>query len=144
MTTADYALIVSLCSAFIALASFGWNVWSKFIYPQPRLTVSVSVSLVFQSGTSGHRHVSLAFTNCGPGEIIVHVAEITGRTHWWKQRHWAIIPPIDNFPELPYRGSIFSGGLPKRLSVGETHTLHFPFEEKTFLGGVDKVDSQIS
>ncbi|WP_299912585.1 hypothetical protein [uncultured Paracoccus sp.] len=38
-TTGDYALIVSLCSAGIALLSLGWNVWSKFIYPRPKLKV---------------------------------------------------------------------------------------------------------
>lgn len=38
-TTGDYALVVSLCSAGISFVSLGWNVWSKFIFPKPRLRV---------------------------------------------------------------------------------------------------------
>lgn len=146
MTTADYALVVSLCSAFIALASFGWNVWSKFIYPQPRLVVATSISLMFQGGVSSHRHVSLAFTNHGPGEITVHIAEISGRTRWWQARHWAIVPAIDNFPVQPYTSNgVFGGNLPKRLAVGESHTLRFPFEPNTFLAlPLDRIGVQDS
>ena len=31
MTTADWALVISLCSFAVALAGFVWNVWSKFM-----------------------------------------------------------------------------------------------------------------
>jgi hypothetical protein len=40
MQTADWALVISLCSAGVSLASFIWNVWSKFIYPKPVVQVS--------------------------------------------------------------------------------------------------------
>ena len=36
MTTADWALVVSLFSFLVALAAFVWNVWSKFIYPRAK------------------------------------------------------------------------------------------------------------
>jgi hypothetical protein len=36
MTTADWALVISICSAIVSLASFVWNVWSKFVYPSRR------------------------------------------------------------------------------------------------------------
>ena len=43
MTTADWALIISLCSLLLAMAGFVWNVWSKFIYPKPKVRVSIGV-----------------------------------------------------------------------------------------------------
>jgi hypothetical protein len=45
MTTADWALIISLCSLLLAMAGFVWNVWSKFIYPKPKVRVSIGVYL---------------------------------------------------------------------------------------------------
>jgi hypothetical protein len=36
MTTADWALVISLCSVAVSLAGFVWNVWSKFIYPRAK------------------------------------------------------------------------------------------------------------
>lgn len=43
MTTADWALVVSFFSIAIAFASFIWNVWSKFIYPKPRLQLHIGI-----------------------------------------------------------------------------------------------------
>ncbi len=43
MTTADWALVISICSAFLALASFIWSVWSKFIYPKARVETTFSI-----------------------------------------------------------------------------------------------------
>jgi hypothetical protein len=40
MTVVDWALVIGLFSAAIALASFVWNVWSKFIYPKPKVQMS--------------------------------------------------------------------------------------------------------
>ena len=40
MTVADWALVISICSAAVLLAGFVWNVWSKFIYPKPKVAVS--------------------------------------------------------------------------------------------------------
>jgi hypothetical protein len=48
MTTADWALVISLLSAATSLAGFIWSVWSKFIYPKPRVRVSFSmVSVIY-------------------------------------------------------------------------------------------------
>jgi hypothetical protein len=49
-TTADYALIVSVVSLFFAVASFVWNVWSKFISPKPKIRVAATFAL-YESAT---------------------------------------------------------------------------------------------
>jgi len=40
MQTADWALVIGLFSLVVSVASFIWNVWSKFIYPKPVVRVS--------------------------------------------------------------------------------------------------------
>ena len=48
MTTADYALIVSIESLFAALGALVWNIWQKFIFVKPALQVTFRVTAVFQ------------------------------------------------------------------------------------------------
>jgi len=65
MTTADWALAISLGSLVIALAGFVWNVWSKFIFPKPKVQVSFS----YMTALIGDHQVpviSLSGTNHGP------------------------------------------------------------------------------
>ena len=87
-TTADYALVISLFSAVLAVASFGWNVWSKFIYPKAKLRVRVSFVLFDEQRRQLHYFppgktfverldnnslilpaMRIYATNYGPGEI---------------------------------------------------------------------------
>lgn len=37
MTTADWALVISIGSLLISAPGFIWNVWSKFIYPKAKV-----------------------------------------------------------------------------------------------------------
>lgn len=86
--TADYALVISLFSATISLASFFWNVWSRFLYPKPTVRVSVSFVLFddarqqilffparrpFEDRLEGRPLILPAIriyvTNFGPGEV---------------------------------------------------------------------------
>lgn len=48
-TTAQIALVVSGLSFALALANFIWSVWSKFIFPKPRLEVRASFVLFEES-----------------------------------------------------------------------------------------------
>lgn len=48
MTTADYALIVSLASMAVAFGSLIWNVWQKFIFVKPNIQVAFGVWKVMQ------------------------------------------------------------------------------------------------
>lgn len=67
-TTSDYALIVSLISLCFAVASFVWNVWSKFILPKGKLVVMFDTSSV-EAGTD--THVRFEAVNFGPTDLIV-------------------------------------------------------------------------
>jgi hypothetical protein len=40
LTSADYALIVSILSVLIAIGSLLWNVWQKYIFVKPQVQVS--------------------------------------------------------------------------------------------------------
>jgi hypothetical protein len=76
MTLSDWAFIISLCSFAVALSGFVWNVWSKFIYPKPRVRISFQATIVFHLGSTvnGPEILTLTATNFGPGDITLHSA----------------------------------------------------------------------
>lgn len=136
MTTSDWAIAISLCSVAIAVASFVWNVWSKFIYPKPRLVVSFRIMSVFQSGIWSQKHINMSIVNHGPIKTQVYCAVLQERDHPFSKPRWAILNPINDFPREPCQShGPFSGGLPKNLEVGESLTLFFPYVEDGFLDG---------
>ncbi len=134
-TTADYALIVSLCSAAIALFSLGWNVWSKFIYPKARLEVSIGRFVTIASDEADRlAMIVLTAVNHGPTDTTVNL--IIARTpkwhsfisrqfaqgiitHWNNQHDSHLLPPIN---------------LPASVKVGEETKFYFP-ETVTWFGG---------
>lgn len=146
VTTSDWALIISLCSFAVALGSFIWNVWSKFIYPMPRVRVSFQAVQIFHPGQPDHERklITLSTTNFGPGEVMVTAAVIrTRRKGWWKdwrayfrRRYrfdYGLINPLHDVPNrFNHSMGPFSGGLPKTLKVGENFTLYFPREVDWF------------
>jgi hypothetical protein len=123
-TTADYALIVSICSAAVSLFSLAWNVWSKFIYPKPRVRVSFAVVNILQSDGFSDPFLSLTTVNHGPSETTLH--NIIGRKSVrLRQWQYAIFKPLDTLPPLPpVTSGPFSGGLPKKLAVGESFSAY--------------------
>jgi hypothetical protein len=139
MTTADWALVVSLCSALTALASFLWNVWSKFIYPKPKVQVSFSMMTMMTPATPGSRllhksenkALALSATNMGPIEVSLNSVCAAGGFRWWRRRPKSIglLNPLPSFPL--YSGQFndaagpFAGGLPRKLHVGEQFTSYF-------------------
>ena len=136
MTTSDWAIIISFCSLALALASFVWNVWSKFIYPRARLDVSFRKMALLEDQTWSQDHLSLYIVNHGPTKTKVHCATLRERDSLLSKHHWALLNPIHDFPVRPYRSiGPFSGGLPKELDVGESLSLFFPYEELSFLNG---------
>lgn len=140
MTTSDWALIISLCSFAVALGSFVWNVWSKFIYPKPQVQVTFQASMIFQPGAPDHgrKFLTLMATNLGPGEVTIHSAIVRHyRGKWWKnwrafynrhlRREYGVLNPLEGFPNrLNHTIGPFSGGLPKKIPTGETFTSYFP------------------
>ena len=135
MTTADWALVISLGSLLIALAGFVWNIWSKFIYPKPRVLVGVSVmSLLHKDGTFGEETFTIHATNFGPVDVILQYA-VAYRGRWFqrkKSRVHAILNPYHGWPLKHDTQGPHSGGLPQKLEVGEQFTAHFPVEKDWF------------
>lgn len=146
MTTSDWALIISLCSFAVALGSFVWNVWSKFIYPMPKVRVTLQATVIIQPGRPEYRpeFLTLTATNFGPGDTTLHSAVIRHyRKQWWKnwraffnrhrRREYGVLNPLDDFPRrLDHTVGPFSGGLPKKFSVGELFGSYFPRKVEWF------------
>ncbi|MGO8323715.1 hypothetical protein ACC811_02390 [Rhizobium ruizarguesonis] len=133
MTTADWALIISLLSFFVSLAGFVWNVWSKFIFPKAKVQVHFSVNLLIQEGEADHEMLVLHATNFGPGEIILHMAIGRARPSYLKKLNHLILNPLHNFPlELEHTLGPFSGGLPKKIQPGESHSSYFVLLHEAF------------
>lgn len=81
-TTSDYALVISLFSATLSLAGFGWNVWSKFIFPKPRLEVYAGYFVDRQpSATDTSHSIMLTVVNHGPVPATVKL--LVGRAPSW-------------------------------------------------------------
>ena len=146
MTTADWALIISLISAGVSAAGFVWNVWSKFIHPKPYVDVSFNRMQVLRGGVgSGQYALCLSATNMGPGQVTLYAA-VAGKRWRWQRRQsgMAMANPISNFPDQPYESAgPFSGVLPKKLEVGEQFDCYFPpdmaldAERTPYIGFVD-------
>lgn len=151
-TTADYALIISLCSLLLAVASFVWNVWSRFIFPKPK--VKVWLDLQYLNTENQHSAsirpdgtfagdfdprlmalpcISLTTTNFGPGELTVTSAAIKlARKHPRRKEGHGLVIAYNDYPnDLSARG-VSSGGLPRKLQVGDQMSLHYPVEDFWF------------
>jgi hypothetical protein len=122
MTIADWALVISICSAMVSLAGFVWNVWSKFIYPKPR----VSVSLQFMTMMVPSPHDKYSVTG-GENEAL----SAKSRRNWLrlKPAATAVLNPLPRFPNYPGEFDVttgpFAGGLPKKVEVGDQFAVYF-------------------
>ncbi len=100
MGTSDWALIISLFSLLLLLAGFIWNVWSKFVFPKPRVAVSFMVMHVVGSDPR-QRFLSLDVTNFGPGEVTISCAVARPRKPRYKRRvALGVLSPLVD-PRLP-------------------------------------------
>lgn len=121
MTTADWALIISLVSAMMAVASFVWNVWSKFIYPKATVRVAISVVSFIPDDQGIGQFITVRATNYGPGPVTLHTL-MTRQRAAGLRRQWryGVLNPLHNFPaEAETSIGPFGGGLPKRIEFGE-------------------------
>lgn len=128
MTTADWALVVSLFSFLVSLAGFIWNVWSKFIYPRAKIRSSISVMLIFDGdGSPARNMIQLSAINYGPTEITLHSHRAKRRQGflWFRRnRKIAMINAIDH-PDSKTTIGFFAPGFPKKLAVGESINVYF-------------------
>lgn len=132
MTTGDWALIISIGSFLVAICSFVWNVWSKFIYPKPVVKTYISkMNIVNDDGTFGTPVICLSATNFGPSDITLYAAVAKSKT--MRKGRIGVLNPLSNFPNDMTSGSgPFSGGLPKKISTGEQFSVYFPVSKRWF------------
>jgi hypothetical protein len=135
MNTADYALIVSICSAAIALFGLAWNVWSKFIYPKAKLRLRFYVAVIV--GGDGDpknlpKYLTLNVTNHGPTDVAIQSVGLTIKPRFWSKPKHGLVNPIHTLADPTIGIGPFGGGLPKKLPVGETHSIYFPFNAQSF------------
>jgi hypothetical protein len=147
VTTADWALVISIFSAVVSLAGFVWNVWSKFIYPKPRVRVSFSMVTAFYPGHQRDpdpvRALRLSATNFGPADVTLLSSLIRFKPHWFSDTSHGLLNTFSNFPsstdyEAEYEsggGGPFAAGFPKKLGVGESFSVYLVPDHETLAKG---------
>lgn len=147
MTTGDWALVISIRSAALSLASFVWNVWSKFIFPKPRVRVSFSrVTAIYPRRPRDPDPVSalrLSATNFGPADVTLLSSLVKFKPHWFSDTSHGLLNVFSEFPsstdyEAEYEsggGGIFAGGFPKKLGVGESFSVYLVPDHETLAKG---------
>jgi hypothetical protein len=141
MTTADWALVISICSAIVSLAGFVWNVWSKFIYPKPRVNVTFGMMRVVQGNSSSERVLVLGATNMGPVQVTLYQALVTYNRRASQSSSIGLLNPLHNYPaQLTHTVGPFGGGLPKKLDVGEQFSIYLiPDHEMLAKGDYERI-----
>ena len=138
-TTADYALIVSICSAGLSLMSFVWGIWSKFIYPRGKVRAKLLVS---PDPKSDFFRVGSGFVieavNLGPGDVVLRGPVVPTRTSGHRKLSVVDYWKIDFTPRIEQPGgwAYTSGGAaiaedcdwPRRLAPGEIVVTHISCE----------------
>ncbi|TDX77742.1 hypothetical protein EDE05_11451 [Neorhizobium sp. R1-B] len=126
MTTADWAFVVSIFSFAVSLAGFVWNVWSKFIYPKAKVRVSFYSGFVMGEDYEGVEMLTLSATNYGPGQVTLHLAVGRTKVSRFKKLKLFMLNPLHDFPaRTDFTLGPFSGGLPKKIDVGESFNAFF-------------------
>lgn len=135
-TTAQIAIVISGLSFFLALASFVWNVLSKFIFPRPRLKITVNNAYYDESrkivvvGQNGHEPpemtgsitngqvICIMVTNFGPVDCFIESIIV----RFTNTSITGTIEPLADWPESAQQNGFFGSGLPVKLDVGTSHS----------------------
>jgi hypothetical protein len=142
MTVADWALVISLFSVGISLASFVWNVWSKCIYPKPKVRVGFSYVTIMHSDNSSDDYelLSLSATNHGPGEVTLTHAQIRLKALPFRKRRYGILNPCSGANRPFHAAPGPFAALPKKIGVGEELILYLvPNHEPLSLDNYDRI-----
>jgi hypothetical protein len=119
MNTADWALVISICSALLSMIALAWNIWSKFIFPKPQLIVSFTLQGILDETGYHSPFLNLSITNHGPIPDIVTHSLIEYDHGLFRRPKIGLIQPLANFPlNIKDTNGPFSGGLPKKIEVG--------------------------
>ena len=151
-TTADYALIVGISSSAIALFSLGWNIWSSFIYPKPKVRVTAARcytdkenDLIISESYGGMlpigwtqnqltcAAISLEVLNFGPG--VITLDNVIAKKHRFSRKSAGtfFLSPFSSYPHDLNTVAPLAGGLPSKIDVGETHTAYLPLNLDWFI-----------
>lgn len=143
MTTADWALIISIFSAIISMAAFVWNIWSKFIYPKAEVRVSFAMIQIFEADTAGQppSALRLAATNMGPGEVTLVNALILHKGHFHQTEGYGLLSTLENFALFhDYSRGFLGAGFPAKLAVGEQYSAYLiPDHERLAKGDYQRI-----
>lgn len=143
MNTADWALVISICSAIVSLAGFVWNVWSTFIYPKPKVRVSFAMVQFVElySDEPPPSVLRLSATNMGPGEVTLNNVLIRYRGHFYESKGFAHPSTLDDYQrhQDTTRGH-FGAGFPAKIAVGEQYSAYMiPDHEKLAKGDYQSI-----
>ncbi|MGY8635817.1 hypothetical protein RAD15_25430 [Bradyrhizobium sp. 14AA] len=142
MQTGDWALIISILSLIVSLAAFVWNVWSKFIYPKPVVSVTFSMVQVVELGSDETPEVlTLRATNMGPSEVTLTHVMIDLRERFSPDKGFGLLSTLDNYPlhQDVTRGH-FGAGLPAPVPVGGQYTAYLvPDHERLAKGDYQRI-----
>jgi hypothetical protein len=104
-----------------AVAGFVWNVWSKFIFPKPRIEVKISFTYAVGGSSDWPSAISLTAINHGPLEVTLKraIGFISPSFPFGKPKR-AILMAYRNWPHSHAETQLGeTPGLPTRLPVGE-------------------------
>jgi len=121
--------VVSVFALVISCVSILWNIYRDIIL-KAKLRVSIQSSKVVRSGKKLGTFITVTGTNHGPGAIFCDsfVLRLPAKSLWHRligKNLWGTVIPDYN--------NQFCDKLPKKLEVGETINLFFPYENKMFL-----------
>ena len=122
-----YSLYISLAALVVSVFSLGWNFYRDVIL-KPSLKVRVSISNIASAAGVEGPFISVAGVNHGPGSVICN--GVLGRIRpWW--RFSGKEPKYIHVVE-DYTNPLFDR-FPKKLEVGDSVNLSFPYNEDAFL-----------
>lgn len=126
LTTQDYALAISLFSALLSIAGFAWNVWSKFIFPKPRVRVSFGAREIVGLGEGQRIELwSTDVTNMGPAEVVITSVSVSGREQLFGKRHYAMLSFVSDWTAL-LRSTQGDISIERQVAVGGRTGFYFP------------------
>lgn len=138
-STAQIALIVSALSFLLSFAGFIWNVWSKFIFPKPRIEVTLNTSMAI-GGEGGQWPDALTVSAINHGPIPVTLRSVDGRVmKWiWQKPQHAVLRCYKNWPYSSKAELTHGIGLRVKLDVGDVFSVHI-VRDLGFPGLVDTI-----
>ncbi|WP_310538706.1 hypothetical protein [Phenylobacterium sp.] len=138
-STANIALVISGLALTVSLAGLAWNVWSKFIYPKPKLQISLSVVLLIDPDATGKPPATIRLSATNHGPIAADLAGAVIRSGGTGRRAQRGIP---HMLVQPFYSAAFkpAAGLDLPIAVGKSVSIYFPHgEESFFRRGVDRI-----